>query len=493
MISCWLGAIVLCLAAPPSDPKWAVPAWDAVIDRALDRWQVPGAAVIVVTRDRVLYLGGRGVRAAGKPERMTPDTIFPIASCSKAFTTTLLAMLVDDKKVDWDDPVRKHLKEFHLADPLADGDVRLRDLVSHRTGVAGHDLLWYRAAWDTDEMIRRVGILPLSQPFRTKMQYQSIMFTAAGKFAGNASGKPWAELVEDRIFKPLEMKSAGVTSTKAHKNADLALPHRIGKKGPEAMPSYPMPDPNPAGSIHLSARDLAPWLQLHLNEGTHGEARLVSEKSLKETRAPQIVISMDEETRAIHPFTEQMCYGMAWVIQDYRGELLVSHAGLSEGFRAHFTLLPRRGLAIGVLANLDRTRFNLALSNEIVDTMLKAPAHDWHDLYRKQADAEEFAAKVRATQIERNRKRGTKPTLPLEAYVGTFEEPAYGTAKISLKDDHLFLHWSSFNCQLEHFENDTFRVLDEMLGDTPLRFHLKNGNLEAMTAMDVKFARQLEK
>jgi CubicO group peptidase (beta-lactamase class C family) len=464
---------------------------DALIDRALDEWQVPGAAVVIVDGDKTLYLAGRGRRERGKTVHVTPDTIFPLASCSKAFTTTLMAMLADDGRLSWDDPVRKHLNDFHLADPLADGDVRLRDLVSHRTGVASHDLLWYRAAWGQNEMIRRVGKLPLSKPFRTAMQYQSIMFTAAGRAAANAGGKPWEDLVRARILTPLGMKSASLTTTEALKNPDHASGHRKTKDGViEMIAWYEQKDPNPAGSVNASARDLAPWLRLHLNLGEHAGERLVSAVNLGATHSPQIVIPVEGGTQEMHPFTNQMAYAMAWVAQDYRGERLVSHAGLIDGFRVHLTLLPKRKLGLAVLCNLHQTRMNLALSNALVDHLLGAPAKDWNDHYRKIVEADAFAAKVRAARVERDRKRGTHPTLALADYAGEYDEPAYGTAKVIADGEGLALAWSSFRCRLEHFEDDVFRARDEHLGQWPVIFSIKDGKVTAMSALGVSFARK---
>jgi CubicO group peptidase (beta-lactamase class C family) len=403
-----------------------------------------------------------------------------------------MAMLADEEKLDWSDPVRKHLKDFHLADPLADGDVRLNDLVSHRTGVAPHDLLWYRAAWGQEEMIRRIGKVPLSKPFRSAMQYQSIMFTAAGQAAANAAGKPWDELVRDRIFVPLKMKSASLRTPDALKMPDHASGHKKNSEDAvNVIPWYEQKEPNPAGSVNASARDLAPWLQLHLNEGMHAGKQLVSAANLTMTHTPHIVNPMSETTQAEHPFTQQMSYGLAWVIQDYRGEKLVSHAGLIDGFRAHLTLLPKKKLGLAILCNMDQTRMNLALSNSLVDLLLGAPAKDWNAHYREIVSAAEFAAKIEAVQVERGRKRGTKPTLTLGEYAGKYEEPAYGEAVIVEEKGELFLKWSSFRCKLEHFQYDTFRVLDDLLGQWLLEFQVEDGKRAvSMSAIGVKFVRK---
>ncbi len=464
---------------------------DALIDQALADWQVPGTAVVIVSDNQILYLGGRGAREIGKPGRVTPDTVFPLGSCSKAFTTTIMAMLADDGKLDWDDPVRKHLKSFHLSEPLADGDVRLRDLVSHRTGVGSHDLLWYRAPWSQEEMVRRVGKLPLSKPFRSAMQYQTVMFIAAGQAAASAAGKPWEELVDGRILKPLGMKNTRLTTTEALKIDDHASAHRKAADGVHVIPWYSIAEPNPAGSVNSSARDLGAWLQLHLGEGRFGGSTLVSGKHLHDTHSPQIVISMDAANQEMHPFSQQMSYGMAWVVQDYRGELQVSHAGLIDGFRAHLMLLPKKKLGLAILCNLDQTRMNLALSNQIADLLLGAPPKDWNAHYRKIVDDGEFAAKMQARQLDRMRKTGTRPSLALEDYEGSYENAAYGVAKIKLDKGDLWLEWSSFRCKLQHFQDDSFRVLDDLLGQTLLEFHVVNGQrVDGLRAIGVEFKRK---
>jgi len=198
-------------AAGPFDPKPI----DALVEKALAAWHVPGVAVAIVQDNEVVYLKGHGVREIGGRDLVTADTVFPLASCSKAFTTTAMAMLVDEGKMAWDDLVRKHLPTFRLSDPLADRNVVLRDLVCHRTGLRSHDLLWYRATWKPEEAVRRAGLLPLDKPFRSAFQYQSTMFTAAGLCVSSASGMPWHDFVRRRILDPLEMRATFFPSTDA--------------------------------------------------------------------------------------------------------------------------------------------------------------------------------------------------------------------------------------------------------------------------------------
>jgi CubicO group peptidase (beta-lactamase class C family) len=481
---CTLALAVLAPAAfaQPFDPA----AVDAVLQRALKAWQVPGAAVAVVRGDEIVYCKGFGVKELGSAAPVTPETVFPIASCSKAFTTTAMAMLVDEGKLSWDDRVRKHVPAFHLADPLADAEVTLRDLVSHRTGLGGHELLWYRAPWGRDEIIRRIGLVKPKYSFRSAFHYQTTMFTVAGVAVETASKLKWQDFVRQRIFEPLEMTGASFTTTVAEKAPDHASPHRKKDGRVEVIPWYPIERPEPAGSINAGARDLARWLRFQLGNGTHQGRRLVSAAALAETHTPQTIIRMEGTARDMNPDTHQMSYGMAWVIQDYRGQLLVSHAGAIDGFRAHLTLVPQAKLGIVLLNNLDRTQMNLAVSNTLVDLLLGLPRRDWNAYVAEQVRKGEAAARDRALERERNRHRGTQPSQSLAAYAGTYEDPAYGTATVALENGGLVWKWSTFTADLEHFHYDTFTAVNDVLGSPQVLFTLgPDGDVATMKVLDV--------
>jgi CubicO group peptidase (beta-lactamase class C family) len=479
-------ALSLATSAPP-DPTRI----DKLVHNALREWDVPGAAVVIVSRDGVVSLKGYGVRELkGKP--VTADTIFPLASCSKAFTTTLIAALADDGKLKWDDSVSKHLPDFHLSEPHADALVTLRDLASHRTGVASHDTLWYRSLWSQEELIRRVGKLPLSRPFRTEMQYQTIMYVAAGHAAAKAGGKNWDVLIRERLLGPLGMKDVELTTTAAEKHADRASGHRPDKEGKLAVvPWYPQPEPNPAGSVHASARDLAAWLRLYLNEGAHNGEQVVSAAGIRELYTQQIVVRPSDLTRALNPETQQISYGLGWVIQDYRGKLLVMHAGLIDGFRAHLTILPKDGYAFAILANREGTRMNLALSNSLVDLLLGLPEKNWNK-YLLDVGAEEEAEAKRQRRQEDLARRGLSPSVELDRLAGEYEDPAYGTATLKLVKDRLEFQWGSWKIPLEHYDADQFRLAAEEgpLKGVMVRFVVKDGEPIELRAPGVTFRRK---
>lgn len=455
--------------APAADPNPT--AVDAVVTDALKAWQVPGAAVVVVRGDQTVVLKGYGRKHAARPDPVTPDTLFPLASCTKAFTSTLLAILVDEDKLGWDDAPGELLPGFKLSDPHADAMVTLRDLLSHRTGVGGNDLLWYHAPWGVDEVLKRIDRLPLSYPFRGGFEYSSLMYMAAGRAAARRTGQPWEKLVKDRITDPLGMAGVAFTTKDISPAADRATGHRKAKGGTvEVIPAYEMPEPNPSGSVHATARDLAAWMKFHLAGGTVNGRRLVSERSLNETKMPQTIIRLEGNARAMNPDTTQLSYGMGWVVCDHRGKRVIAHGGMIDGFRAQITMLPEERLGIAVLNNLHETRMNQAATNTLIDLYCGLPARDWNAFFLKLVA--DTATANRAAIDARNKARNpnTRPSFPAESYTGEYDDPAYGKAKVVVKDGKLVLEWSSFKCPLEHFQDDAFRITEGYLEDKLVEF-----------------------
>jgi CubicO group peptidase (beta-lactamase class C family) len=478
----------LSFASPAVAQNFDRVAIDREVHAAMKFWNVPGVALVVAGPDKT-YLKGYGVRESGKDEPVTPDTIFPLASCTKAFTSLALAILVGDGKLSWEDPVRKHLPEFHLADPKADALVTVRDLLSHRTGVGGHDLLWYRAPWNQQESIRRICKMPPDGPFRSTFAYQSIMYMALGKIAAGRHSRGWDGFVRERILDPLGI-AAKMTTTEVEKCTDVANGHRLGPEHLEVMARYAIPEPNPSGSIHLSARELGKWLQFQLSDGEWNGKRLVKAEDLQETHKPQTLIPMNLMAKALNPETVQLSYAMGWVVQDYRGVKVISHSGWIDGFRCQLTLLPDHHLAFGILANLDGTRMNLALSNRMIDLLLDLPEKNWNahfgQLLVRTLRQKQEADKRRAAA----RRPDHKPSLPLAEYVGEYEHPAYGVCKISRKGEDLIWEWSSFKKVLDHYDGDTFEIHEPLLADSFAKFQIQDRQVTAIHVLELDFRRR---
>jgi CubicO group peptidase (beta-lactamase class C family) len=486
--------LILCLPVVFALPALATaqpkPAIDALVRQTMKQWQVPGLALVIVRDDRLLYLQGYGTRVAGTDGPVTADTVFPIASCTKSFTTLAMAMLVDDDRLGWDDPVRKHLPYFHLADPLADASVTLRDLVTHRTGIGGHDLLWYGSGWSLDERIKHACKLDPAVPFRSGFRYQVMMFGAAGVAAGNAAGISWQDLVTRRILEPLGMTSSRCIYP-GDDTKDLAQPHRKDADGKvHAMPRFPIREPDPAGSIHSTARDLAPYLRFQLGDGAWQGKRLISAASLAEPQTAQVVLRLHGAARTMNPETLFLNCGMGWIVQDYRGKKLVMHGGAIDGFRSHLTLVPEARLGIGLLSNLDGGLSNLAISNSLIDMLLGLPTRDWSSYYLELFEESEREGRARAKDL-RDHRSSEGPPRPLTVYAGSYEDAAYGPCKIEVADGKLLWNWGKVRCPLEHYQGDAFLGNHGPLVDTGFAFTADpSGAITSFRMMDRVFRRK---
>lgn len=435
----------------------------AAVDRlareTMTQWKVPGLAIAVVQNDKVVYAKGFGTRELGGSATVTPDTLFQIGSTTKAFTTTALAMLVDEKKVDWDDPIRKHVEYFHLSDPCADSLVTVRDAVSHRSGLSRHDELWDYTTMSREQVLRSVATVKLTKPIRTTWQYSNIMFMLAGEVVSSASHMPWADFVTSRILKPVGMTHTAISEADWQKS-EHALGYWYSEKRDAVLPQqmHPYEALAPAGTIKSSARDMAQWLRFQLANGSIDGKRLVSEEALGETKKPQMVERFD---RKDSPETNILTYGMAWSIQDYRGELLVSHAGGLNGFRTNVALLPNQNAGIVVLANLGRGSAVAALRNSIADLILAKGTRDWNAFYLQREATARAGAETKKAEALAKIPRGTHPSHDLAAYAGTYENSSYGPAVVTLDGDQLSIQYGRIRMPLTQSNYDTFNAVDE--------------------------------
>ncbi len=483
--------LILISASAPYAQTVDAAAVDAIMEKSLKAWQVPGASLAIVRGDEVIYLKGYGVKDLNTRQPVTSDTIFAIGSTTKAFVTTAMAILVDEGKMNWDDPVHKHVPWFRLSDTLANENVTMRDIVCHRTGLSRNDLLWYASPWGREEIIRKIGFVKLNRPFRSLYQYQNIMFLTAGYAVGLISNSSWEEFTQKRIFDPLGMKSANFSTTVAEKASDHATPHGKNKEEKvEVIPWRNIDNVGPAGSINASARDLSQWVRFQLNGGVFEGKRLVSAENLTETHTPQMVVRLEGQTKAMNPETNLMSYGLGWMIQDYRGRLIVSHGGAIDGFRARVHLLPQAKMGLVILANLGNNSMPEAAANNLTDLLLGLPKKDWDSYLLEQVKKNEAETKARLKEREEKRFKNTRPSRELAAYAGVYEDTAYGTATITLEQDALVLQWSSFKVRLEHFHFDTFVVKESRLENELVIFTLgSDGEVATMNLLGVDFKR----
>ena len=430
--------------------------------KAMRDWRVPGCAIAIVKDGQVIFARGFGVRELGKPTPVDERTLFAIASNSKAFTSAALAILVDEGKLKWDDPVTKYLPEFQMSDPYVTREITIRDLLSHRSGLAtfGGDLLWYESNYDRKEILRRIRHLKPTSSFRSRYGYQNIMFLAAGEVVAAVTGKSWDEFVKERFFIPLGMTST-VTSIRAFKTGDnIATPHNE-TDGKVRVIRYGLVDGiGAAGAINSNVAEMAEWLKLQLGRGKYDGKQVFSAASSREMWTPHTAIRISEQSEKFNPTRHFYTYGMGWFLSDYHGRKVVSHGGGLDGMISQVGLMPEENLGVVVLSNSE-TALPSAVVNKIFDLYLGVPPRDWSAELLAQTKAAQATGGEEEKRLENERAKNTNTSLPLRKYAGSYTGQLYGEAKIMEENGKLVIslaHSPNFVGDLEHWHYDTFRV-----------------------------------
>jgi CubicO group peptidase (beta-lactamase class C family) len=428
---------------------------DRDIESALATLGVPGLAIAVVAPDRVLLAQGYGWRDVGARLPVTPDTVFPIGSATKPFTSFVLATLWDEHKVDFFAPVRNVLPEFRLFDPLATERATVADLLTHRTGVPRHDAVWFGHVSPTrSDLVARLQFLQPSARFRGRFQYSNLMYVAAGRLAEVASGQSWEELVTSRILMPLGMSRTFFTVEATEQAGDFARPNR--SQGDEVLP-VDFRDASavaPAGGMWSSVNDLGRWAQMLLGRGEWRGHQLVDPGTLTALFRPITPTHMTVSGREL----TQPYYGLGWFVDTYRGRMRVYHGGNLDGFTALVTLFPNQGYGVVVLTNLGATSLPEAIVRHVADRLFRLTPQDWiSQASRAREGARGAREKVRAAQASR-RVSGSAPAFPLASYVGRYENEGYGLLAVELEGNRLSMVFNGIRSPLDHWHFETFNV-----------------------------------
>ncbi|HYP52835.1 MAG TPA: serine hydrolase [Pyrinomonadaceae bacterium] len=435
---------------------------DEYAARAAREWRVPGLSIAVVKDDRVVFAKGYGVRKLGETAPVDERTLFAVASNTKAFTAAALAVLVDEGKLRWDDPATKYLPGFQLFDPYATRELTVRDLLSHRSGLAtfGGDLLWYETTYTRDEILRRVRFLRPASSFRSAYGYQNIMFLAAGEIVPAVTGRSWDDFIRERFFAPLGMTSS-TTSVRAFKPSDnVATPHNESGGTLRAIRYDVVDNAGGAAAINSSASDMARWLRLQLGRGTFEGKQIFTPARSREMWTPHTVVPVSEQSERFNPTRHFNAYGLGWFLSDYHGRKVASHGGGLDGMISQVALMPEENLGIVVLSNSE-TPLPSALVNKVFDTFLGVPKRDWSADFMAQRERGRQAQAAAARALEESRRPDTKPSLPLSASAGTYTGAMYGDARVEAENGRLVLRLipaPNFVGDLEHWHLDTFRV-----------------------------------
>lgn len=434
---------------------------DAYANKVMKDWNQPGMAIAVVRDGKTVFAKGYGVQKIGTNDKVDENTVFAIASNSKAFTTAAISILIDEGKItSWDDPVSKYLPEFQLYNPYVTESLTVRDLVSHRVGLDtfSGDLLWYETNYTNDEILNRVKYLKPTRGFRTGFGYQNLMFIAAGKIIEKVSGKSWGEFVKEKILTPLGMTRTTVSIKNLTDNA--AFPHNESGGTLRVLQRGNVDGADAAAGLNSSVADVSKWLRLQLNQGDFEGKRIFSEKNAWEMWQPAVILPISQAGAKNMPSRHFNTYGLGWNIFDYEGKKIVTHGGGLDGMLSKTVLIPESKTGFVVLTNSEFPVYNI-MQQKMLDVLTDAPKRDYNAEALKRAEAGKKTEAEEAKKMEDARAKNTKPSLALKDYAATFTGELYGDATVTEENGKLVLRMlpsPNFVADLEHWHYDTFRI-----------------------------------
>jgi CubicO group peptidase (beta-lactamase class C family) len=424
--------------------------FDAFARQALIDWKCDGFAIAVVQDGKVILSKGYGLRNMKQNLPVTEKTLFAIGSATKSFTVTAMGALVDQGKLDWDKPVRDYLPDFKMWDPFATERMTPRDLVTHRSGLPRHDLMWYNSPFSREELFSRLRYLEPNKDFRTTFQYQNLMFMTAGYLAGHVAGTTWEDLINRTIFTPLGMTGSNFSVADSQRSSDYSLGYQVVNDVVVDMPFRNINAIGPAGSINSNIEDMTKYVMMHLAKGKG----VVSATNEMQMMTPQMAIAAPSPDKELG----DLAYGMGFFVTSYRGHKFVHHGGNIDGFSALVAFLPQDNIGLVILTNQNGSALPAIVAYNVWDRLLGLDPIDWTARVKKQREmtkASEAAAKQKGYTTQRT---GTRPSHELAEYAGEYEHPGYGTLRIEQSGGGLKLDYHGLGGALTHFHYDVFSV-----------------------------------
>jgi CubicO group peptidase (beta-lactamase class C family) len=426
----------------------------------LEDWKTPGAAVSVVKDGELVFAEGFGYRDMEKKEPMTADTVLPIGSATKSFTSMAAQILADEGRLDLDKPVNEYIPGFKMFDPAASAAVSVRDMLCHRTGLPRHEFMWAMSNFTREDLIRRVRYLENFSEFRKTPSYQNHMYAAAGYAVEKITGMTWEAFVRERILDPLGMTRTNFSYGDSVLGPDCALPYKHDKEGSIVRTEYlPITAAGPAGSMNSTVREMAEWVKLVLAKGAHKGGRIVSEEKFRELHTPHVHY---RELPWSFPEVLFPSYGLGWFMDVYRGRVNTHHGGNIIGFTALVSLLPDENLGLCILTNMNQNFMVYPLQYEIFDRILGVPETGWSARYKKEADKLKAEAEAAKAAAGKERTLGTKPALPPGEYCGEYTHPGYGSLIVTESADGYDVDLNGAKLRFEHYQYDHFNLVIDM-------------------------------
>jgi len=455
----------LTVRAQEPDVSKKLEGFDAYMDQLLKDWNTPGIGVGIVINDKLVFAKGYGYRDYGRKLPFTPTTLCPIASNSKLFTAVAAGMLVEQGRLTWDKPVRDAVPTIQFYNDQLNNNVTLRDMLSHRTGVTRHDLIWFKSPFTRKELFEKLKYLEPQQPMRETFLYNNLMFSAVGYIIELKSSKTWENYVRENIFEPLDMNTSTYTISDMLKLPDHGVPYREKRDSFELyqIPYYEDTEGvAPAGAIISNINELSHWLVALMNDGSYNGKQVLPPNVLKATMQPAIGLPNALGEALGYWEVLNPDYGMGRQTASYRGHLMTFHGGDLPGFHSQVSFLPNEKIGVIVLVIGDHAAplYNV-VSYNVYERLIGMDQTPWSERRLKIRLANKKAGTEARAKAGGDRVPDTKPSHPLSDYAAEYENPAYGIVKIGCKSEQLDFTFHEFQYPLSHFHYDRFDTPDD--------------------------------
>ena len=426
------------------------------LTKILKDWNAPGVAVAIVEKNKTIYSKGFGFRDIEKNLPVTPNTLFAIGSCTKAFTSALLGLLRQDEKLAFDTPVRTYLPELKFNSDVMDNLITVRDMMCHRTGLPRHDYSWYLFPTTRDSILYNIRYFQPTTAVREAWQYNNFMFTAQGILAEKLYGKKWEQLVREKFFDSLDMKFTTCDINDLAKSNDAAKGYSLYKDSIiREMDYYDIGSMGPAGSINSNVNEMANWVKAWINNGEYNKRKVLPANYIAEAISSQVSIGGALPTNE-NPDIYFSNYGLGWSLQSYRGHYCVSHGGNIDGFSANTSFYPSDSIGIIVLVNQNASPVPSLVQKIIADRMLKLTKKDWNGLRLSEKAKAKQNQKDADKSVTKPNVVNAPPTHKIKDYEGLYTCKGYGTLNIVSKNDSLFVLLKNATFWLKHTTYDVF-------------------------------------
>jgi len=416
---------------------------DSLVERTLRTFDVPGMAVAVVKDGKVIHAKGYGYRSLNTKQKVDENTLFGIASNSKAFTVAGLGMMVDEGKLKWDDKVTDYIPEFRMYNPYVSEEFTIRDLLTHRSGLglgAGDLMFWPDSnTFSRSDIIHNLRYLKPVSGFRTKYDYDNLLYIVAGEVLARVSGTSWENFIETRIMQPLNMSGSAASYKRAKDKSNVTEPHAPVEGVVKVVRRDWSENANAAGGIYSNITDMSKWIIMQMDNGKYGEGKqLFTEAVHEEMWTPQTIVPLRSAAAYNTHFAS---YGLGWVLNDVKGYKQASHTGGLAGIVTQVTLIPEMKLGIIVFTNQQSGAAFTAVTNTIKDSYFGIKGKDWVTDMHDRVVKFEAGAKATTDQIwksieEQQKNQKTKPDLSI--FSGTYNDPWFGDAVISVVNGKLW-------------------------------------------------------